>query len=212
MTTCPVCGQATFLRPDYPGGLYIADAVVSEDFKTSNYAGVIGEGPLDFDDNLDDRLRRLVVAGRLADAGDRVNAALEAAAAHEISSATPASNLRCKILGRLIPTFAKMTGSEFHRFVLGLPVVSDNLIRADLHGFPKIWDEAKVTNTVQGCLEASKPNGYFTNITVTKSSISGQITCKLYCSEQLARWLADCKNKSQELGLPWTNVSVYPRR
>lgn len=136
---CPDCGNGAHIRPDYPGGLYIADEVVSEASDKSNYWSIIGSGPIDFDDVLDNSLLRLVQSGRAADTQDRVTAALEASIAWAVAGPDWHTPLRRTILHRLSPIFAKLTGEEFHRFAVNIDHVvhqrPTNSVKVLLSGF-----------------------------------------------------------------------------
>lgn len=121
VTRCPNCGAGMdSLRPDYPGGIYIADEVVSDDFVNGDYGTAVGHGPLSFDDDLDENLRRLIEGGRAADSDDKVRAALEAICALEAQACAPPGSLRRLIIGRLAPKFAVMSGREFSAVALRL--------------------------------------------------------------------------------------------
>lgn len=75
---CPKCNDGRSVRPDYPGGLYIADEVISEPWNADGgYADTIPLGDLGFDENLDEGLLRLVDAMRSEDRGDTVRAAIQ---------------------------------------------------------------------------------------------------------------------------------------
>jgi hypothetical protein len=116
---CPVCGTDTALRPDFPGGIYVADNVLTlrrgraKAFPPQEYAAFMGLGPLGFDATLTNGLALCRDAGQAADAGDLVGAARLVVRALGGEPEIRSCRLASRILGRLQPRFADMNGREF---------------------------------------------------------------------------------------------------
>jgi hypothetical protein len=198
---CPICKNSDGLRPDYPGGLYIADQVLNRDFSTHPLNAI--SGPIDFDDELDDGLLRAINAGRAADAYDKVTAASEAAVAWEVAKEgkglTP---LRKAILGRLTPIYADMTGDEILRFSDSLP------IRVVLSGFDRTMSIDDVQLTVQKLSETNMFMKGIVGIVAGKSRNTGSITCKVFCDRHIAEQLVASVLVADHDALPWGSALV----
>jgi hypothetical protein len=123
---CPVCDSVEALRPDYPGGLYIADKVVNLGWgSSSRYAEFVDEGPLGFDEELTPEIELLRDAGRALDAKSRVRAAWLAARALQCRPALRQRSLPSRILSRLRSPLAAMNGHEYLAFSVGLDLETE---------------------------------------------------------------------------------------
>lgn len=123
--SCPACNSTDDVRPDYPGGLYIADEILDKDWlHRSGYPEIVNMGSLGFDEILDGALQKLTAAGRAADSGDKVAAALHAAAACQAGTVDDASGrlspLRAVLLGRVMRGIDDLHGGEFSSLSLML--------------------------------------------------------------------------------------------
>lgn len=125
--SCPLCKEKSNVRPQYPGGLYIADQIMNQDFEKGPYSKLIKTTNWGFDENINKNLTSLVKAGRSVDVKNRVRAAwLAASTISEETSKT--ATLHSSILARIAPELQAMTGREFYELAKAL---GDNIEPSD---------------------------------------------------------------------------------
>lgn len=242
---CPVCGTDTDLRPDFPGGIYIADNVLTlqregaSAFPPPAYKGVLGLGPLGFDATLSAGLEDCLDAGRAADAGDRVHAALLLAGAVRAEPALRDCRLTSSVLARLQPIVSGVTGGEFAMLVARLAHAEETATSAvaetqlpsareleasehartvTLSRFEFIMatclstiDRSQfVEATVRGALERA---GLLDSSIRLSSRLNGKrtaVVCDVVCSTQIAEWLHTNAKPDVASVRPWWGAATDP--
>lgn len=115
---CPICGKQNTIRPDYRGGLYIADHLVDEyDYSTGKYKDVIKIDKLGFDEEVDENIFNIVHSGYLVDNSNFVKGIIKAA---EVMNSRPDYNksaIISTVLTRIAPKLETMSPNSFHEIV-----------------------------------------------------------------------------------------------